>query len=176
METSIQWERGLKVALVLLLFVRSASAQEHKPDRIQPSCGPGDIQFEVRTSKGQSDTDIEAGKARVYVAQVFAKYPFEFHRPILRIGLNGTWVGATRGNSYFVFSVGPGEHHLCVQWQSRSLWREAAFASFTAETGKRYYFRARITHQVGLDLEKVDRDEGQFLVSSSALSIPHPKK
>jgi hypothetical protein len=175
METSVLWERGLKTALVLL-FVSSATAQEHKANRIQPSCGPGEIQFEVRTSKGRTDSDIEAGKARVYIVEVFAKYPFEFHRPILRIGLNGTWVGATRGNSYFDFSVGPGEHHLCVQWQSRSLWREAAFASFTAETGKKYYFRARITHHVGLDLEKVDRDEGQFLVSSSVLSISRLKK
>jgi len=141
-----------------------------------PSCGPGEIQFEVRTSKGQTDSDIEAGKARVYIVEVFAKYPFEFHRPILRIGLNGKWVRATRGNSYFDFSADPGDHHLCVQWQSRSLWREAAFASFTAESGKRYYFRARITHDVGLDLEEIDRDEGQFLVSSSALSISHLKK
>jgi hypothetical protein len=36
----------------------------------------------------------------------------------VRIGLDGTWAEASHGKSYFAFSVTPGEHHLCANWQS----------------------------------------------------------
>ena len=100
--------------------------------------------------------------AQVYVVEVFKKPWFELRNPTVRIGLDGSWIGATRGNSYVVFSVDhPGEHHLCAQWQSgfERYSREAAFNRFTAELDKRYYFRVRITYQSGLELEPLDSDE-----------------
>ena len=86
-------------------------------------------------------------------------------------------------NSYIAFSVDPGEHHLCTNWQShfKRLSREAAFTGFTAEEGKTYYFRSRITFSSQwaneyLDLDAVDPDEGQYLVVSSQPVMSHPKK
>lgn len=153
-------------------------AQNKPGNRIQPSCGPNDIEFEVRTSKHQPDTPDDSGKAKIYVVEVIRRPFFQPDAPTIRVGLDGTWVGATYGSSYFAFSVDPGEHHVCTQWQSslKSRERKAGFASFTAEAGKRYYFRVRITPHIGMELDRVDPDEGKFLVSSSALSVSHPKK
>jgi hypothetical protein len=99
--------------------------------------------------------------------------------------MDGAWLGATRTNSYLAFSVEPGDHHLCTSWQSRlkRLSKLAAFAGFTAEPGKVYYFRERITYSsvggntasMNLDLERMNPDEGQYLVASYKPSTSHPK-
>jgi hypothetical protein len=67
-----------------------------------------------------------------------------------RVGLDGAWVGANRGNSYFVFLVEPGKHHLCADWLNAKspghmsgtsyANRLVSLAEFTAEVGKEYYF------------------------------------
>jgi len=79
-------------AVVLLLYVTYAFAQS---DRIQPYCGPGDVQFEVLTSKHKVDTGIDPGKAMVYVVQVVRTPWFEPRSPTIRVGLDGNWIGAT---------------------------------------------------------------------------------
>jgi hypothetical protein len=33
--------------------------------------------------------------------------------------MDGAWVGTNQGSSYFFFAAAPGEHHLCIHWQSR---------------------------------------------------------
>ena len=141
---------------------------------------------------GHPSTQVEPGKALVYISEVFKKAPGEMGDPTLRIGLDGDWVGAVKGNSYFSFNVDPGEHHLCMRWQShfKRLSREAAFTVFKAEAGKLYYFRALVTYDLGPDygrngsnvtgmsitLDPLSSDEGQYLVASIPMSVPHPKK
>ncbi len=179
----------MKSALVamVVLFATSAFAQDRSAiTAAQAACGPKNVQFETQTAKGQSLPQVESGKSLVYVVEVFEKVVGELSRPTLRVGLDGKWVGADKGNSYISFLVDPGEHHLCTNWQSR--WKrfsnEAAFASLTADPGKVYYFRAVITEHGGstgastfsLDLEPVNGDEGKYLVASSASSASHPRK
>jgi len=85
-------------------------------------------------------------------------------------------VGATHGNTHFSFSLLPGEHHLCSNWQSK-LRDPSSFyslANFTAEAGKVYYFRTRVWTR--LDLDPVNSDEGRHLVATSPLVISVPKK
>ncbi len=98
-----------------------------------------------------------------------------------KVGVDGNWVGANQGNSYFSFAVDPGEHHLCVNWQSRLEWRSRAFAlaNFTAEADKVYYFRTRLfstRSDYVFDLDLVNSDQGKLLVASSAFSVSHVKK
>jgi hypothetical protein len=104
-------------------------------------------------------------------------------KPTTRIGVDGTWVGANHGNSYFSFTVAPGEHHLCASWQSLAVigaHDTRAAAHFTAEAGQVYYFRVKnkwlrehaTTH---MELVPVDSDQGQLLASRRALSVSHPK-
>ena len=177
----------MKTVLAALLFAASALAQINPAlAHAEAACGPLNVRFDAQASASQPTAQPEPGKALVYVAEDFRKAPGELGDPTIRVGLDGAWRGATRANSYLFFSVDPGEHHLCTNWQSRlkRLSTLAAFARFMAEPGKTYYFRARITYStngaratnMNLDLDRVDPDEGQFLVTSFRPSNSHPKK
>jgi hypothetical protein len=72
-----------------------------------------------------------------------------------------------------------------MAWQSnfKQYSKKVALTNFSAESGKAYYFEARIIeHDEGLgawftvDLGPVNGDEGQLLIASSAFSTSHPKK
>ena len=177
----------MKTVLAVILLAASAFAQQKAAiAAAEAACGPNEVSFETETVKDQPVAQVETGKAQVYVIEVFDKVVGELSRPTLRVGLDGSWVGANKGDSYISFPVDPGEHHLCTNWQShwKRFSKQAGFAGFTAEPGKLYYFRARIVEHGGsvgassfsLDLEPVDNDEGKFLVASSGLSVSHPQQ
>jgi hypothetical protein len=172
------------LALVLFFLALSAFAQNTTLAQSEAACGPLDAKFDAQTVATQPAPQPDASKALVYVAEDFSKGPGELGNPTLRVGMDGAWMGATRTNSYLSFAVEPGEHHLCSSWQSRwqRLSKLAAFSAFTAEAGKVYYFRERVTYSgygngatMVLDLEPVNPDEGQFLVASYKPSASHPK-
>jgi hypothetical protein len=120
----------------------------------------------------------EAGKALIYVIEDIER------GPTMRVGLDGAWVGANKGKSYFFFSVDAGNHQLCTKWQSgvfkKTAERIGSATTFTAEAGKVYYFRIQVYERSERDstvkLEPVETAEGQFLVSSSWFSTSHPKR
>jgi hypothetical protein len=172
------------VTILTISAALSGFAQNAESGASQGACGPKEVRFDAATTAGNPPV-LVPGKGLVYVSEVFEKAPGELGNPTIRIGLDGAWMGATRANSYIAFSVDPGEHHLCTNWQSRlkRLSREAAFAGFTAEAGKTYYFRARIGYEssegfttMTLDLDRVNSDEGQYLVASNPASTSHPQK
>jgi hypothetical protein len=177
----------MKSALTLVLFVAASALAQNatNPAQAPTACGPLDAKFDAEAAAGQPVAQPEPGKALVYVAEVFTKAPGEIGNPTLRVGMDGAWLGATRTNSYLAFTVEPGEHHLCTSWQShwQRLSKLAAFAGFTAEPGKVYYFRERVTYSsygggsanMNLDLEPVNPDEGQYLVASYKPSASHAK-
>lgn len=173
----------MKATLVMLFFAAAALGQTvtNNPATV-PGCGVATAKFDVKTDKSQHPSaQPESGKALVYFMEdddSFESNP----KPTARIGVDGSWVGANHGDSYFFLSVDPGEHHLCSSWQSFVAFgaRETSAAPhFTAEAGQTYYFRVRNTwigdhlHQV--DLLPVDSDEGQLLASRFAFSTSHPK-
>jgi len=171
-------------SLFTLTAFLAISALAQDSEAPQGACGAKEVRFDATTASGNQPA-LQPGKALVYVSEVFKKAPGELGNPTIRVGLDGIWMGATRANSYIVFSVDPGEHHLCTNWQSRwkRLSREAAFSGFTAEEGKTYYFRVRIGYEtVGtattmtLDLDPVNADEGKYLVASNPTSASHPQK
>jgi hypothetical protein len=102
----------------------------------------------------------------------------------MRVGLDGAWVGANQGKSYFYFSVDAGEHQLCTNWQSgvfkKTAMRIGSAITLTAGAGKVYYFRTQVYERSEQDhnvkLEPVENAEAQFLISSSSFSNFHPKK
>jgi hypothetical protein len=65
---------------------------------------------------------------------------------VVKVGIDGRWVGAGRGNSYLLIPAEPGDHHMCLNWQSSLEERSRAFtlANFSVEAGKIYYLRARL--------------------------------
>jgi len=168
--------KSASIVVLLGLFAIPAFAQD--PPASVPfsgGCGANESQFSVATNKKEHPVaQPQAGKATVYVIEDI------FNGPTMRVGLDGAWLGANKGRSYFFFSVDPGEHQLCTKWQSgvfkKTAERVGSAASLTAEAGKVYYFRVLVEERTGVRLEQVEPAEGQFLVSSSWFSISRPKK
>src|SRR5580704_6216207 len=147
--------------------------------RTAAGCGPSQTQFDVKLDDTlHIPAQPEEGKAVVYV------FEDDFTGPTMRIGVDGTWVGATNGKSFIYFTLAPGEHSVCTEWQSnvfkKTSERVGAAKSLSVEAGKVYYLRMtfeEVTQASGrIKLELADYAEGQFLLSSSALSNSHPKK
>jgi hypothetical protein len=74
---------------------------------------------------------------------------------------------------------------VCANWQSslERFSKQVSLNRFTAEAGKVYYFRVRLGADYAsydsiswLDLEPINSDEGQYLVSVFAVSTSHKKK
>lgn len=137
----------MKIAFVALLLAASALAQDQAAiTAAEAACGPSNIKFDAKQDSTQHPTaQPDPDKAVVYIVQDTGLV--QCKRCVLtKVGMDGAWVGANHGSSYFFFSAEPGEHHLCVNWQSSVDWaaRVFAFSNFVAEPGKIYYFRARI--------------------------------
>lgn len=99
--------------------------------------------------------------------------------PTMRLGVDGKWVGANDGRSYFFFQIDPGEHSLCTDWQTgtfkKTSQRIGEAMLLNVEAGKTYYLRLTFGYQ-RLRLELADEAEGHFLISSSQLATSQPKK
>lgn len=99
----------------------------------------------------------------------------------VRFGMDGAWVGANYGNSYFAVTVDPGIHHLCASWQSSlgTLKKNVDLTSFTAEPGQVYYFAAQVIvvarDSFTFGISQLNEDEGKYRVKLSKLSTSKPK-
>lgn len=174
------------LAVVLLAMPVLAADQAPAVAAVTAACGLDSVTFKADSNAKVRHAAVEpdAGKALVYVVGQFDRpVNYTLVTPTLRIGMDGAWMGANYGTSYFSFSVEPGEHHLCSDWQSFPFPPQvpASLASLTAEAGHTYYFRARIIHHSRygpwtLDLQRTDNDEGQMLVATAPLSDYRQKK
>jgi hypothetical protein len=173
---------NVRPLFAVLLFASSVFAQNQTaPANPQSAaCGQYDVHFDIKNDLGQHVAQLEPGKALVYIIQD------EDHPDCLkcdtttRVGLDGSWVGANHGDSYFFFSVEPGEHHLCANRlpQLGVTTKPISLIGFTAEAGKSYYFRIHAIYG-GVsysDFAAVNSDEAQYLISVSPYSVSHPKK
>ncbi|MGB8595873.1 MAG: hypothetical protein WCD48_10235 [Candidatus Sulfotelmatobacter sp.] len=172
----------MKTALVVILLAVSTFVQDQSAIvAAEAACGAKDIKFAAKQDATQHPTpQPDADKALVYVVQEIGQLQCT-GCALTRVGMDGSWVGANQGSSYFFFAADPGDHHLCMNWQSRLDYRSRSFAmaNFTAEAGKVYYFRARIfpgRYDYSFDLDPINGDQGKYLVASSAFSVSHPKK
>ena len=179
----------MKVALFALLFATSAFAQA-PPAAVPPACGPGNVDFKVKLDDSQhAPAQPTPDKALVYfIHDAGMWYParttvritaLSVAYPTLKLGMDGAWVGANHGDSWFSVSVEPGEHHVCVTLQSSFVDQRVELARFTAEPGKVYYYRTRLVMSGTvelLELDPIDSDQGRYLISYYPLSISAPKK
>ena len=175
----------MKIALALLLAVFPLAAFAQNKAIVTAAaagCGPGETNFDVKRDKhGHTLGQPPEGKALVYFLEDDSMFASIF-KPTTRVGIDGAWTGATHGDSYFYFSVDPGEHHLCASWQSTGNWGVAhntAAVHFTAHAGDVFYFRVRNIHSkewlASIDLEPVDSDEAVLLMSTFSFSSSRPK-
>lgn len=143
------------------------------------ACGPKEDRLNVNPENTREAlTQAESGKALLYIVEDYG-----FHNRILgggityRVGVDGAWAGAiNRHNPYLSISLTQGEHHFCVNWQSRLefLSKAVSLAHLDAQADKIYYFRIREWEsktEAYVDLDPIDSDQGKFLVASA-----HPKK
>ena len=174
----------MKAFAVVLLFGTFVFAQDSSSSiNTAPGCGAASVKFDVKTDKSPHALLQPApGQAMVYFVEDDTEFE-SIPKPTTRIGVDGNWVGANHGDSYFSFAVAPGAHHLCASWQSLAVigaHDTSAAAHFTAEAGQVYYFRVKnkwlrehfVSH---VDLSPIDSDEGQLQASRRALSVSHPK-
>jgi hypothetical protein len=175
----------IKILLAVLLFAAPALAQDQVPSFAAAGCGPDKVKFDVKAyDHAPAPATLQPGKALVYAFEDISRSNFGFGGVTTKLGVDGTWVGANFDNSYFVFSVDPGDHSLCTSWQSSrtTLSKLHAAASLSAKAGKVYYFRTVVFYsavtgfQPAVKLEPVDPAEGRLLLASSPFSTSQPKK
>jgi hypothetical protein len=141
--------------LIAMFFVAlTSAAQTHKawPE----SCGSDAVQYKVKTEKKQSPSAAEAGKALiVFIESTEGNF---FPLPTARFGVDGNWVGADRGPSYFAYSVTPGLHKLCAARQSgiKADKDVVGVVTVNAEAGKVYYYEFKIMRTVVGSLSRGD--------------------
>jgi hypothetical protein len=168
----------MRIALVTLLFAASAFPQV-PPSASTATCGPENVSFKVKLDESQHTlAQPDPGKARVYFFQD-AGTSHTLGYPTVKLAIDGAWVGANHGNSYFSVSVEPGEHHMCVTLQSSLVAQRMELAHFTAEAEKIYYYRTRLVMSRTvelLELDPIDSDQGKYLIASFPLSVSNPKK
>jgi len=131
--------------VVLLLCASLLPAVQGKDKTILPdACGDDGIKFDVSTLKNQpAPAPPPAGSAQIIFVEEQNARASAFHMITVRYGVDGNWVGANYGDSYFVVNVTPGMHHLCVNAQGDK--KAVGMTSFTAEAGQVYYYEASTT-------------------------------
>ena len=107
-------------------------------------------------------------------------------RPSTIVGLDGHWVGATRANSYFYLSTDPGDHNVCVQWQSSLIvaivprGTRSAAIHLTVQAEGVYYVTIQdiwpgSTFPGVINLLPTDPAQGRLLMSHAAFTTFHPR-
>lgn len=177
----------MKVLILILLSCSAVFAQDQMAEAFAGAgCGSNETRFEVKRDKKPRPLEQpESGKALVYVFEEKDSGFCVGGCVTTRVGIDGAWVGANQGNSYFYFPIEPGDHHVCTAWQSRikKISIRSSALSFTAEAGKVYYFRVRVINEddpqkrrPGLTLHQLDNAEGPLLTAHSAFSTSRAKR
>lgn len=166
------------------MLVAAFAFAQAPPAASPAACGPEKISFDVKMEKSQSAPVMpDPRKALVYFIQDDGPQGNHQHAT-LRIGVDGTWVGAYQHNSYFSVSVEPGERNVCVGVQQPYEPELVALAHFTPEPGRVYYFRTQFLAGTTtlyptpplLDLDQPDSDQAKYLIASYPVSVSQPKK
>jgi len=155
------------------------------------SCGKDEIRFDVKVKmppEGQASPDIAPpapGKAQIVFIEDLNSATFSLTTPTTRFGVDGDWVGANKGDSHFAIDVAPGEHNLCVNWQSDSPYEsnKVGMDTFTAEAGKIYYYEVKVIRLPGgsaldflFDLKQLSGIEGRYRTRISGVSTSKIRK
>ena len=153
-----------------------ACAGQVRATALPDSCGDDKVKFDVKTEEGQPPPAGPAeGKAQIVFIENENQMIGPFMHATVRLGMDGAWVGANYGKSYFALTVAPGVHHLCASWEGKNV--EAT--SFTAEPGHVYYFAAQVTvnsrASITFGLSQLNEDEGRYRVKTWKLSTSKPK-
>lgn len=168
----------MRTVVFIMLFAASAFAQT-PPVASTAACGHENVSFKVKLEESPHTlAQPDPGKARVYFFHD-AGTNITLGYPTVKLAIDGAWVGANHGNSYFSVSVEPGEHHVCVTLQSSLVAQRLELAHFTAEAEKVYYYRTQLVMSRSvelLELDPIDSDQGRYMIAFFPLSVSTAKK
>jgi hypothetical protein len=161
------------------LLISAAAFAQALPANPSAACGTEPVSFKVKVDDTQhSPAAPDPGKARVYFIHD-AGTGQTLGYPTVKVGVDGAWVGANHGNSYFSLSIDPGEHHVCVTLQSSLVGQRVELAHFTASADNVYYYRTRLVVSRSvelLQLDAIDSDQAKYLIAEFPWSISSKKK
>lgn len=174
--------RIFAAAIAMLFFLIAVGAS--KPAAAQDACGSPRVKYTVKQVAAQPPPpQPEPGKALVFVVEHQVSTPaICVHCAIAtRVAVDGQWVGAGSGDSWFAFSLAPGPHHLCAMFQARfsSTAQDKYFAPLTVESGKTYYIETRVealdNQYQNIRLLPLNEEEGKDRVQTFPFSDSHRK-
>ena len=179
---------AMKTAIVFLCLGMTAFAQQdqrfghqRQPEvPLPPSCGPGAQGFNVRLDDaGHSLLPPETGKAMVYFIHDDGS-GVGGGSPTTRYAVDGSWVGANQGESWFAVAVTPGEHHVCAA-TSVVRDRPAERSSLISTPKQGRVTSSALAYSTSrsadlLELEQIDSDEAGYLISLYPMAIATAKK
>lgn len=139
------------------------------------SCGSQAVKFDVKTVKSRKAPPAAPapGKAEIVFLESENEMIGPFMYATVRFGVDGAWVGADKGTSYFSVDVAPGVHDLCANWQSDfpQQNKNVDLTSFTAIQGKVYYFSADLKvvsrYEVDFGIRRLHADLARYRITSS---------
>jgi hypothetical protein len=165
----------LAVSASLVLALPGVS-QEHDFSVATKACGPNITHFKLQTTRpGKSDNDVEdvpSGRSRIVVFSENIGPPVACNHSVIRIGMDGEWVGATCPGSYLRVDIPPGDHHLCADLQGEGRPAFVALHHLNVHAGETSFFRAQLIASnlyganSALHLDSIDEDEGRFLLAT----------
>ena len=175
---------------VMLICLSLVSAVQASSTSLPGACGDDKVKFDVTADGSQLALVPPApGKAQIVFIETMEKGGMAFCigcDVVTRVGIDGAWVGANKGNSYFTLDVAPGDHHLCVDWQSAfgKLKQKVGMDELMADPGYVYYYRIKVRliqmsdsyTERTLDLVPLRLDEANYLLQQSSLSTSTPQK
>jgi hypothetical protein len=175
------------LTLSILLHASSALAQTSPAiGHAALGCGDPKVKFDVKAGKSGGVAHTDPAKALVYLIEDDFNFPGP-PTPTTRVAIDGQWVGANHGNSYFAVPISPGSHDLCTSWQNLKLTRGSRSAGrhFTAKPGGVYFFEVKNSRYpsktsfapdtVDVTVDHLDPNEGRILISNFKLSTSRPK-
>jgi len=170
------------VSSFLVLCASLVLAAQARSAVLPDACGQDAVRFDVTTQITQpAPTAPPAGKALFVLIEDQKDKPHSWRdrSDTVRFALDGAWVGATKGNSYFALEVTPGIHHLCASWQGAvKVVTGFDLAPINAEPGKVYYFAAEVTdteYFANFSLAQLNDDQGEYRLKfwTRSTSKPH---
>ncbi len=182
---------GLCLLAAMLASTQYALAQLAQNQQDMPAwgaCGNPSTHFTARRGSLTQIPEIEdRNEARVYfIEEQGTPYTPGQHipwGPVVKIGLNGKWVGATTFQSYALVLVPAGENHFCVRVQYKSshsfdqvYTQSVLFLRLQAKAGQSYYVDATLFPNVLIEtfdfsLTLVNPDEGKLLLAESLPAV-----
>jgi hypothetical protein len=165
---------------VLLLCACLVLVAQARATVLPDACGDDKVKFDVTTSDKKSALpEADTNKATFIFVQ---RNRACMGCSAVRVGIDGTWVGANKSNSYFAVTVPPGEHHLCALWGAplARIENKLGLTDWQADPGQAYYFEIEVESHGSEDtpkmhLKPISPDMGKFLISRSKLSVAKPK-